>query len=153
MNRLYIYTERNDVYSMLQDVLKNRRATDSGIDIPMKYNETEGKTHTFHLDIVVAAVSNNLPAPCLLVPRSSIVKTPFRLANMIGLIDAGYRGEVMAKVDVLPDGNKSTPPACRLFQICSHSFLPWDDVFLVDNLNELPLAPDNRGNGGFGSTG
>ena len=31
----------------------------------------------------------------LLMPRSSISKTPLRLCNSIGLIDAGYRGEVL----------------------------------------------------------
>ena len=34
-----------------------------------------------------------------LFPRSSISKTPLRMANSIGLIDAGYRGEIMAVCD------------------------------------------------------
>jgi dUTP pyrophosphatase len=138
---------------MLVEIIQSRRLSDSGFDIPMSYNEIEGKMHTFRLNVHVAAVWNNHPVPCLLLPRSSIVKTSFRLANSIGLIDAGYRGEVMAKVDVLPNGDRLTPPGFRLFQICSHNFLPWDQVILVDSLNDLPLAPDNRGNGGFGSTG
>jgi dUTP pyrophosphatase len=111
-----------------------------------------GKMHTFNLGIVVAAVSNNVPAPCLLIPRSSITRTPFRLANSIGLIDSGYRGEVKAKVDVL-DGGRDTERNERLFQICSHSFLPWDEVILVNDIHGLPDPLDDRGNGGFGSTG
>jgi dUTP pyrophosphatase len=139
---------------MLLDILNNRRRTDSGLDIPMLPNDVMigAKMHTFHLDIVVAAISNNLPAPCLLVPRSSLSKSPFRLANSIGLIDMGYRGEVMAKVDVLY-GGIDTKKGERLFQICSHSFLPWDEVILVDDISRLPEAPDDRNNGGFGSTG
>ena len=35
-----------------------------------------------------------------LYPRSSISKTPLRLANSVGIIDAGYRGNIMAKVGV-----------------------------------------------------
>ena len=34
-----------------------------------------------------------------LLPRSSISKTPLRMANSIGLIDGGYRGEIMAVCD------------------------------------------------------
>ena len=34
-----------------------------------------------------------------LIPRSSISKTPLRMANSIGLIDGGYRGEIMAVCD------------------------------------------------------
>ena len=34
-----------------------------------------------------------------LYPRSSIVKTGLRLANSVGIIDAGYRGEIIAVVD------------------------------------------------------
>ena len=37
------------------------------------------------------------------MPRSSISKTPLRLANAVGLIDAGYRGEIMAAVDNIKD--------------------------------------------------
>ena len=40
-----------------------------------------------------------LPTSYMLVPRSSISKTPLRMANSIGIIDAGYRGEIMAAVD------------------------------------------------------
>jgi dUTP pyrophosphatase len=93
-------------------------------------------------------MKHNVPIPCLLVPRSSISGTPFRLANSIGLIDSGYRGDVKAKVDVLSNGVVEN--GSRLFQICSHDFMPWDSVLIV---NELPAAQDNRGEGGFGSTG
>ena len=34
-----------------------------------------------------------------LMPRSSISKTPLRMSNSIGLIDGGYRGEIMACCD------------------------------------------------------
>ena len=35
------------------------------------------------------------------MPRSSIVKTPLRLSNSVGVIDRGYRGQVTAVVDNL----------------------------------------------------
>ena len=77
------------------------------------------------------------------------------MCNSIGLIDAGYRGDVQAKVDNIEVKNSIEPEylrlveGTRLFQVCQHNFLPWDNIVLID---ELPIAPDNRGSGGFGST-
>jgi dUTPase len=149
MSILFVTTDNEDVRQMLENQIRNRRPTDSGFDVPMLQESVGGVSlHTFNLHIKVAAMKHNVPVPCLLVPRSSISGTPFRLANSIGLIDSGYRGEVKAKVDVLTNGVVEN--GSRLFQICSHDFMPWDTVLIV---NELPAAQDNRGEGGFGSTG
>jgi dUTP pyrophosphatase len=82
----------------------------------------------------------------LLVPRSSIVITPFRMANSIGIIDAMYRGNLMA---VLDSKNGSLPdPGTRLFQIVCGDLKPIDKIEIVSELN-----PTERNTGGFGSTG
>lgn len=83
----------------------------------------------------------------MLFPRSSIVKTPFRMANSIGLIDAAYRGNIKAVVDnktsgVLPQIGD------RLFQLVAPNLRSIDKVVVVDTLSET-----SRGAGGFGSTG
>jgi dUTP pyrophosphatase len=93
------------------------------------------------------------PLPCILLPRSSISSTPFRLCNSIGLIDAGYRGELKAKADIMNVIDYEIKEGMRIFQLCQHSCLPWEKIILVDSLDELPKALDNRGSGGFGSTG
>ena len=157
MSTLYIYTDNNELRNMLLGMKDNRRATDSGFDIPMIYEpvHSSNRLHTFNTKIKVAAMHDNCPMPCLLLPRSSLSATPFRLANSIGLIDMGYRGDVKAKVDVLsgkPVDDYDVLHGSRLFQICSHNFMPWDKVIIVENENQLPPAPDNRGVGGFGST-
>ena len=93
-----------------------------------------------------------------LYPRSSIVKTPFRLSNSVGIIDAGYRGEIMAVVDNIDSANndmkvcinKYMPPMSRMFQICSPTLEPFM-VKIVENEEQLGLT--ERGSGGFGSTG
>jgi dUTP pyrophosphatase len=72
------------------------------------------------------------------------------MCNSIGLIDAGYRGEVKAMADNLDNENIRIEEGTRMFQICQHNFLPWKNIVIV---NELPAPPDNRGSGGFGSTG
>jgi dUTP pyrophosphatase len=152
MTTLYIYTDNTVLRNMLIDLVNNRRVTDSGFDIPMLQEGVNRNTplHTFNLNIKVGATNNNRPIPCLLVPRSSLSNTPFRMANSIGLIDMGYRGDVKAKVDVSDD--YYIVHGSRLFQICRGDFMPWDNVVIVQCENELPEAPDNRGAGGFGST-
>ncbi len=71
---------------------------DSGIDLFVIEEQTieAGETTLIHLGI---ACENTENKPYLLMPRSSIAKTPLRLCNSIGLIDAGYRGEIMAVVE------------------------------------------------------
>lgn len=155
---LYIYASNEKVKELLAEQLRKHRSTDSGFDIPMqaKLFSNHESVHTIALGIHVGAVgSDGNTRPCLLVARSSIASTPFRLCNAIGLIDQGYRGEVKAKVDDLEPNTvyKSLSDGHRLFQLVRHDFLPWTEVMLVDNLFDLPAAPDDRGAGGFGSTG
>jgi dUTP pyrophosphatase len=83
----------------------------------------------------------------LLVPRSSIVKTPFRMSNSIGIIDAGYRGNLMAYVDRLNNSDILRENE-RLFQIVLPNLKPIDRIEIVDE-----LSSSSRGTGGFGSTG
>jgi dUTP pyrophosphatase len=83
----------------------------------------------------------------MLFPRSSIVKTPLRLANSIGLIDSQYRGHIMAFVDNQSDQEYVIREGDRLFQIVGPN-LEGITVEIVDHLNET-----DRGEGGFGSTG
>ena len=84
-------------------------------------------------------------------PRSSISKTPLMLANHVGIIDSGYRGNLMAALRKLPSDCKSYTIAkhTRLFQICHPTLCP---VFVV-LVPETELNTSERGEGGFGSTG
>jgi len=79
--------------------------------------------------------------------RSSISKTPLRLANSRGIIDAGYRGNIMAAVDNISDEDFDIQKGQRLFQICGRYLEPIE-LSIVDTLSD-----SERGNGGFGSTG
>ena len=80
--------------------------------------------------------------------------TPLRMSNQIGLADAGYRGELIARVDYFgKEYEYEIPFGRRLFQIVAHDWLPFTKVVLVDRPEDLPAPPDTRGAGGFGSTG
>ena len=84
-----------------------------------------------------------------LYPRSSMgAKTPLRLSNSVGIIDAGYRGNIIGIVDNIDQKNDFRIEAgSRLFQICS----PTLDPLTFELVNEL--SETSRGEGGFGSTG
>lgn len=83
-----------------------------------------------------------------LLPRSSISKTPLRMANSVGLIDAGYRGTLLGATDFQQDFRVAAGD--RYYQIVAADLLPWVQIHLVD---EIPGGPTLRGEGGFGSTG
>ena len=98
-----------------------------------------------------------------LYPRSSISKTRMRLANSVGIIDAGYRGDLIAAVDTIGlfgstdiwhTWKETLSPLKkydRYFQVCAPDLSP----FLVHIVpTEAGLGtPTARGTGGFGSTG
>lgn len=93
-------------------------------------------------------------------PRSSLSRTPLRLANSTGIIDAGYRGHLMGMFDVvnLPDNLSDSREADyfgrkfdRYLQICAPGMIPIV-VEIVDFREELG-EETARGGGGFGSTG
>ncbi len=93
-------------------------------------------------------------------PRSSISKTPLRLANSTGIIDAGYRGNLMGVFDVvnIPNNLSDSREADffgrkldRYVQICAPGLVPII-VQIVGSIEDLGEETE-RGGGGFGSTG
>jgi len=82
-----------------------------------------------------------------LYPRSSLSKTPLILGNHVGIIDNGYRGEIMAAVKNLSMEPYTVKSGTALFQLCMPNLQPFQ-IKLVEDLNNTV-----RGDGGFGSTG
>lgn len=93
-------------------------------------------------------------------PRSSLSKTQLRLANSVGIIDAGYRGNLMAMFDVVNINYENRQNSNtdyigkayeRYIQICAPGLVPII-VKIVNSIEELG-STTQRGDGGFGSTG
>jgi dUTP pyrophosphatase len=159
---LYLYVIDPNHRELQREHVRNRRVTDSGVDLICQDKILEIAAPPFNLGLemktgVVAAALDKQgnPVPYLLIARSSTSLTPLRMSNQIGLADAGYRGELIARVDYFGHsvGTYVVSEGRRLFQIVQHNWLPYDQVILVDTLDDLPAPPDNRGGGGFGSTG
>ena len=119
---------------------------DAGLDLYVINEQTiqSGETTLIHLQIACETQDGR---PYLLMPRSSIAKTPLRLCNSIGLIDGGYRGEIMAVVDNIKKEPYTVKSGQRLFQLVAMDGSPIH-FELVDKLSE-----STRGDDGFGSTG
>jgi dUTP pyrophosphatase len=87
----------------------------------------------------------------LLFPRSSISKTPLSLRNSVGVVDSGYRGEIMLKFDredrVLNPEETIYKVGDRVGQIM---IMPYPKVQFFE---AQELSSTERGDGGFGSTG
>jgi dUTP pyrophosphatase len=87
----------------------------------------------------------------LLFPRSSISKTDLRLANCVGVVDSGYRGEITFrykfKKDAFFASLKRYQEGDRIGQLV---IMPYPKIQL-EEMGEL--AESERGVGGYGSTG
>jgi len=172
---LKLYVENSELYEKYLDAavthndkMKTDAYPDAGFDLftyeqenlpfnKMTMIDSHVKCSAFHLN------SKGLigePMGFYVYPRSSISKTPIRLANSVGIIDSGYRGNLKFAVDVhnyLVTNDESTYEStyevkefARLFQVCSPT-LSKIHVVMVSSENEL--GQTQRGSGGFGSTG
>ena len=83
-------------------------------------------------------------------PRSSIYKTPLRLANSTGIVDSGYRGNLIGMLDCIRP-QYTVERFDRLIQICAPGLMPIF-VELVDKVDDLG-TDTIRGERGFGSSG
>lgn len=148
----------NKVIAMWQERQAQREPyVDAGFDLPLlrQHKVTYG-LNKIPLGVSAKMVRHDvtgreIPVSYYLYPRSSLSKTPFRLANSVGIIDSGYRGQLCAMVDVIdtmgdiPDEIES---GVYLFQLCAPDLSRISKVEMVTSLEST-----DRGSGGFGSTG
>ena len=92
--------------------------------------------------------------PYRLDPRSSISKTPLRMANSHGVIDAGYQGPLIAKIDNISGedysiDNLNIP---SLFQIVPNSENCINKIDIVKEFTDCNDFDTTRLEAGFGST-
>tara|TARA_Y100000591_G_scaffold311155_1_gene314263 strand:- start:1857 stop:2477 length:621 start_codon:yes stop_codon:yes gene_type:complete len=142
-----------DVYCISNQSINNSSLSnkiDLGIKCSMNYVSTnqEKTTHT--------------PCGYYLYSRSSTgSKTPLRLSNHVGIMDSGYRGNVIACFDNIDHNNQFNDLQYniiighRLVQICPPNITYPTFINIVTNESELDI-PDKhnaRTVNGFGSTG
>jgi dUTP pyrophosphatase len=151
---------------------------DAGIDIvtPIDIVIPPTETAAFKIPLGVKAVCLKeykingyyFPITYFLMARSSICKTGLVMANSVGLIDIGYRGELKAPVYNFTKKPIIIKKGTSLFQICTTSGDPPQDYLVLNQTDPKHIktirmyfgsadgsipAPTIRGVEGFGSTG
>lgn len=82
----------------------------------------------------------------LMFPRSSNTKSDLILGNSVGVLDSGYRGELIIRFNVIGDKNHYEV-GDRIVQVV---ILPYPEIEFVESVE---LLESERGEGRFGSTG
>jgi dUTP pyrophosphatase len=122
------------------------KAGDAGLDFTATriISETEDSI-VYGTDIAIEIPEGYVG---LLFPRSSIRKYELMLKNSVGVIDSGYRGEMMATFQKT-NGNYSTKYGLneRIFQLIIMAY-PKIELVISEELSET-----ERNEGGHGHTG
>lgn len=120
-------------------------ATDAGYDL---YAASTSVDKNYNV-VYGTGIAVEIPAGYvgLVFPRSSIASKDIMLSNSVGVIDSGYRGEVMAKFKRVTGEFDSYQVGDRIAQLI---IIPYPEVTFVE-VDEL--SDSDRGVGGYGSTG
>ena len=134
---------------------------EEGAQIPTYAHETDAAADLYAADTVTVpahSISNmirtgvHIALPegwvAFILPRSSIgAKTPLRLSNSVGVIDAGYRGPLGVLYDNISDSDYTINKGDRIAQLLIRKNYQFKPV-QVDKLDDT-----ERGETGFGASG
>ena len=136
----------------------NNEYPDAGFDLftPVEYLCASEVVTKINFQVKCAAQhvfqNNKKHTGYYMYPRSSMSKTKLRLANSVGIIDSGYRGDIIGAFDCISKNEEyKVLKYDKLVQLCSPNLVPIL-VRIVDSFEELG-ENTHRGDGGFGSTG
>ena len=125
--------------------------SDAGLDltatsITSEINECGQFILVYHSDIAVEIPEGYVG---LLFPRSSIAKKSIQFTNAVGVIDSGYRGEIMAKVR--NTSGDSVPAVYKVGEkFAQLVIVPYVSDITISEVSELQES--DRGTGGYGSS-
>ena len=178
--RVYVDSEDNTLRNMYyaaanhhnEKIMNNALHIDAGFDLfapGPDDNYTDNEDWTFYhgkvnkLDFKICCSAKmytdkdkSFNTGYYMYPRSSISKTKLRLANSVGIIDAGYRGHLIGMFDVITVSSDNSPDYFgkkfdRYAQICAPGLVPII-VEIVEKKEDVGLETQ-RGENGIGSTG
>ena len=134
------------------DLLTPKEYNMNSVDLKSTFIDMQVKTEMIYCDPI-----NNISNNCgfHVFPRSSISKTPLMLANHTGIIDSGYRGNLIGAFRWFYQHENNISgykieKNSRLLQICHPNLCP---IYINTVYDVNDLSTSKRGEGGFGSTG
>ena len=113
-------------------------------DITLEPNDCGQTVVVYHCGLAVEIPEGHVG---LLFPRSSIAKKSIFMTNAVGVIDSGYRGEIMAKMHVTTDAAPAVYKVGEKFAQLIVMPIPEVTISEVAELSE-----SDRGENGFGSS-
>lgn len=124
------------------------RITDSGFDLYIVEKISQKKNvYMYDTGIIVQPTSGIYFD---LVPRSSIIKTGYMLANSVGIIDQTFRGSIkVALIKIDPDAEE-LPLPLKIVQLIPRQVIQME---IEEIYSENELISTVRGYGEYGSTG
>ena len=125
------------------------KQSDVGYDLTLikVFKKINNKTSLYDTGIKIR-VNHGLYAE--IVPRSSIYKTGYFMANSLGIIDPNYNGNLLVALSKLDDSAPDLELPIRCCQLIFKEQIHMD-IIEVSDLKQL--GETTRGEGGFGSTG
>jgi dUTP pyrophosphatase len=140
------------------DAVTNTSHPNAGFDlfVPQVHSvpatiQTYKLNHGVRAEMLSVDLNGNIqPTGFLLMPRSSLSNTSLMLANHVGVVDSGYRGDLIGAFRNLGQFEFVAERGIRLLQVCHPSLTPFR-VEMVSSVNDLSVTA--RGACGFGSTG
>lgn len=124
------------------------KAGDAGLDLTAIgvniLEDIDSNVITYNTGLSIEIPENHVG---LIFPRSSIYKKELLLSNSVGVIDSGYRGEIMLKFITYQHSKLIYEVGDRVGQLI---ILPYPQIEF-EEVNELTAS--HRGNNGFGSSG
>lgn len=142
---------------------KKAHATDAGFDLVATSREIDKYGNIVYGTGLAFEIPEGYAG--LVFPRSSISKQDIALSNCVGVIDSGYRGEVMAKFRPTSMAKETYSKMNGEHWFCFRRF--GKDYKVGERIAQLIIMPlpetefeeadelsdTDRGEGGYGSTG
>jgi dUTP diphosphatase len=116
----------------------------TAVDITLEPNDAGQTVVVYHSGLAIEIPEGYVG---YIFPRSSIAKKSMFMTNCVGVIDSGYRGEVIAKMHITTNG------APALYQVGERFaqliIMPVPEVTVTE---VTELSETERGEGGYGSS-
>ena len=116
----------------------------TAVDITLEPNDCGQTVVVYHSGLAVEIPEGYVG---LLFPRSSIAKKSIFMTNGVGVIDSGYRGEIMAKMHVTTDAAPAVYKVGEKF--AQLIVMPLQSITIKEVVD---LSDSERGEGGYGSS-
>ena len=121
---------------------KYAKPGDAGMDVVAVGKEVTEKYVEYQTGLALEIPDGYV---CLIFPRSSISKKDLTLCNSVGVLDSGYRGELILRFQKFGEDIYDVGDRVGQIIIIPHP------IVNVEEVSEL--GESERGEGGFGSTG